>query len=612
MPAQRGASGRFIKGSGGSGAGGGAAPSAAPIQAAGDAAKKSAGPLDKVFAIFNKIGGAARKMAGGVVTADKTIKGITAAGHMGAAAIAGLGAAISVIASAPIPNATGAMSAFAGAIGSFVSGAGASINGALDAMADKLAQIGPYGQAAATAFRILGATIQAVTEVMGAATGVMGQMMGMAIDVAQKTDLMRARFAALAGSAQAGKAVQEMVSKLGQTLPFATAQVGEWAQSLLSAGFRGKALQTAIESVGAATALMGESGGAAAEKMLKTLAEGGKGADKMVKAIQEGGPKANKLLADMGLNVNDIGTAAQRSKMSTDQMGQAIEAALKKKGAGPLGDMMLSFPSILQKAREGFMSLFSGLGPVIKPFMKEVQKLFGAFNKGGPATKALKPIIGGVLADAFKWATKVVVVLQKIVARLSQPGPMKAFATAFKVIGAIAEFTVDAVLGFVLICIDVVSAVGNAITAIQKFGESAMNAASDFISGLVGGILGGIGDFVSAVSALASAGEAAFRSIFKMHSPSQLMDELGGYVGEGAAQGVEGSIPRVEGAAGKLGGAMAGASAKGATGGGAKGSGKSVVVNVEAGALVINAGGSTVTDEGLAIALERFALAVGA
>jgi hypothetical protein len=138
---------------------------------------------------------------------------------------------------------------------------------------------------------------------------------------------------------------------------------------------------------------------------------------------------------------------------------------------------------------------------------------------------------------------------------------------------------------------------------------AAAGAALDVGSAIIDGLMSfDPSAFVEKMAGMASAGLAAFKRVLGIKSPSKVMEQMGGYIDEGAGKGVDRGS-KAQAAAGRLGARMAG----GASGGLARGAGggKSVTLHVAPGALVINAGGATVTDEGLAIALERLAVAMG-
>lgn len=294
--------------------------------------------------------------------------------------------------------------------------------GPLDGVGQSIAALGPYGAAAAAGIKVLAAATMIVV-------GTLLAMSAAAIDVVQQRAALLATLSALSSGGPAGQRTLEMVEQLGVALPFATAKIETWAKSLMSAGIQGKELESAIKATAAATAIMGESGGAAAEKLIKQLAEGGAGASKMIKSITEGGAKSNRLLADMGLQAKDV--AAQlgmtpeqmaKARVSAVDMGHAIERALSQKGAGPLEALGSTFPVILQHAKEGLLSLFDGLGPAVAPFMAAVKSLFAEFNRGGAATNGIKPIITSLFSTLFGWATRAVTAIHGIVSAFTGTG----------------------------------------------------------------------------------------------------------------------------------------------------------------------------------------------
>jgi phage-related minor tail protein len=315
---------------------------------------------------------------------------------------------------------------------------------------------------------------------------------------------------------------------------------------------------------------------------------------------------------------------------------------MQKKGAGPLAEMSLTLPVILQKAREGFLSIFAKLGPAVKPFMKAVKELFGNFNKGTPIIKSLQKIATEVFTVIFKYATIAVKAIGAVIKWFGgTKGISKAWAgvkAAFSaVISVLSIFwpilrgiVVGAVVGIMMIVAyvqslvaawdefsSVIGAVGDVVSgvidsalgAVSGFADGAIDAASSFISGLVGGISSGAGAVVDAVKNLASGALGAFKSVLGIHSPSKVMAKMGGFAAEGAAQGLDKGSDRVEASGAKLGGAMASGAAGAA--GGAKGGKGSVSVTIAAGAVTIHAGGANIDEEKLAIVLERLLASQG-
>lgn len=295
-------------------------------------------------------------------------------------------------------------------------------SGAIGKLQSILESLGPKGQAAAI---VIGVLTVGVTALAAAIVGAMSA----AISFAAAKNALMGTFTALTGSASGGAATLAIVEKLGRSLPFTTAQIGDWAKELMKTGLQGQQLEAALKAVAGAQALMGESGAAAAKTLISTLARGGFEAAALVMKLKAGLPEARAQLAEMGLGVGDLAQALglteqqfRRTRLTAKQMAEAVEKALARKAAGPLADLLLTFPVIVGKVKEGFMSLFGKLGPSVKTFMTVVEKLFSNFYKGGSVIKALEPIVTAVLGKLFEWATKGVKAIQGLATWLASSG----------------------------------------------------------------------------------------------------------------------------------------------------------------------------------------------
>lgn len=473
-----------------------------------------------------------------------------------ASAITGLGSSFMSLATGPIPSATSAGKMLGKEM------AGAMTEGA-HKLAGALAQLGPEGAVA-------GAAIEAVTAVLAATVGTLLTVAGLAVDVAQKVGMVTARFAALAGTAAGGKAVQAMLSHLN--LPFASSQVSSWAQSLLAAGIKGQQLERDIKAVAAASALMGQEGGAAAEAMFKRLGEGGPAADKLLADITKGGRRSDAMLKEMGLSLADIGGKAAVSKMKANELHDALAKAMAAKGAGPLAAMQNTLPVILTKAQEGLRSLFSGLDKPVDRFMGSVRSMFAMFNKGGPMVAILKPIVTSVFGTLFSWATRAVsfvhdafqqiviaglkvrIAIQPIVVAFRQlygevvkaiaatglfQGKSAAMAAVMNfvknaIVGAL-TFAVYAVAGFVRVLAAMVGFVGGAIGKVRAVFSgfslpSLAGAAANMITSFISGISSKIGSVVAAMMGMGAAAKKGLLGALGIASPSRVALEAAGNV----------------------------------------------------------------------------------
>ncbi|WP_182343329.1 phage tail tape measure protein [Comamonas koreensis] len=107
----------------------------------------------------------------------------------------------------------------------------------------------------------------------------------------------------------------------------------------------------------------------------------------------------------------------------------------------------------------------------------------------------------------------------------------------------------DVVGGAKLLWADLTSAIGSGLQAVMGLTSQFFNAGANIIQGLVSGITSRIAAVRDAVGEVASSSIGWFKERLGIHSPSRVFAELGGYVGEGAAQGIAGSSGLVRNAA---------------------------------------------------------------
>lgn len=477
--------------------------------------------------------------------------------------------------------------------------------GTVGKLAGFLSQLGPYGMAAAVAVSVLSAVVDKTV-------GSMVAMAAKAIEVNEHLGLMSARFAALAGSAAGGRAVSAMVQTLSGQLPFATAQIEQWAAALQRAGLEGKSLEAATRAVAAAAAINPEGGANAATGLFQKLNSGGEEAKKQIAAIAAQSRKGVGPLHDMGLELSDLGGKAKVAKMTAQQLTTAIEAALATKGKDPLAAMGGSWDVILMKAHEGFASLFDALAPAVGPFMASVKSLFGEFSKGGVAINVLKPIITAVFTKLFEWAkiafdaihkgflymvigglTAYIAMrpILKAIADIATSAnmlrgaalifalmalPFVVMAAVMLVVVAIIGVVVGVVLALAAAFVYVVGAVAGFVASLGSAFADAYSAATgaggSIVDGLIAGVTAGAGAFMAAISGLASQGLAAFKGIFGIASPSKVMLEHGeDNIAGATATGIDKGADKVDASMAKLGTGPKGGPTKGGKDGGGSG-----------------------------------------
>ena len=401
---------------------------------------------------------------------------------------------------------------------------------------------------------------------------------------------------------------------------------------------------------------MGEAGAAAAEKLIKRFATAAETGAKVkidkgiLKQLAAAGVSAAALAEQLGV------TPEKLNGMTIDaqKMGEAMQAALIKKGKGPLEAMGLTWDVIGAKLRDGFEDLFEDLGPFVQPLMAAIKSLFGEFSAGSTMATGAKSVVVSAMEVLLAVATKVVngihlgglqiyiawlkvkMAIAPVTSAIASLIPQGTAMTVliYIVKGLAVVFGILAVAIFIaflplIILVAAIVAVGVAIYAIGEaifaaigwladLGSGAIDAAANFIGGLVSGIASGAGAVVDAVKALASSAIGALKGALGIASDSKIAIGVAGHTTSGLAHGLEKGQEDVEAAAKGTGDVAARGLAEGADGApgakgkaGGKAAGGGVTVIVEKGAVVVQGAGGDVlqvTEEAIALLFERVAL----
>lgn len=150
--------------------------------------------------------------------------------------------------------------------------------------------------------------------------------------------------------------------------------------------------------------------------------------------------------------------------------------------------------------------------------------------------------------------------------------------------------------------------------ALTEFVMSALAAGGNFVLGLIQALLTGKGPVADAAKSLAMSAKNAVFAAMGIASPSKVMIQAGKHTAAGLALGIESGTGDVEAAAqGSARAVVRGAAGTpGAAGASAAGRG-GLTIRIEAGAVVVQGGGSILelTEEALALVLERAAARAG-
>lgn len=183
--------------------------------------------------------------------------------------------------------------------------------------------------------------------------------------------------------------------------------------------------------------------------------------------------------------------------------------------------------------------------------------VMGLLARSGGAVASMWGLAGRAVGGALGWFTRIAQWVGSLSAYI--PTVLRFGATFARLLGPIGLVITaatmlyqrwdDVVGGAKLLWEDLTSAIGSGLQAVMGLTSQFFNAGANIIQGLVSGITSRIAAVRDAVGEVASSSIGWFKEKLGIHSPSRVFAELGGYVGEGAAQGITGSSSLVRNAA---------------------------------------------------------------
>lgn len=423
-------------------------------------------------------------------------------------------------------------------------------SGALSTVTNALKALGPKGQAVAL-------VLTALVAIIGGVAIALYGLAKAAVAVTQEKDALIETFGAIRGGAKGGAEALGELSALANELPNGRDKILAWGKALMIAGKQGEALKSSVRAIAASAALMRD-GGAAAEGLLKRLAMMPKGAAvHLSKDFQAELRSAGIASEDLAKALGRPAEKLQFMAVRADKLGGILESALLRKGAAALENMSLTWDSISGKLSESWNSLFSDLGPAVRPLMVEIRNLFAEFGIGTTLQKGAKSALTAFLTSVIGLATRVTHAIHVGFLEL-QIGALKAyifFAPLVQLMRAIwtnatvlrgIKILLTLLAAPLAILIGLFAAVAAGIIILGTIAAyawglvaGAAGAAAGFIAGLVDGIVSGAGQVVDSVKNLAKGALEAFTGFFQIKSPSRLMAEQGKHIAAGAAQGID-------------------------------------------------------------------------
>lgn len=362
-----------------------------------------------------------------------------------------------------------------------------------------------------------------------------------------------------------------------------------WSTALLQAGTSSDQLEGKLISLAQANAI-NQKGGAdaylAMAAKLDVLAETGKKLvipAKGLAKLAEIGVNVSEVAKAMGVSSEELGKQLTKGGVDAKLFGEAIDKALGAKGPKALERMASSSKNIGKLLKESISDIFEDVD--VGPFMAQVKSLFDIFGQGTESGKALKSGLGGGMQFLFNKATELIPIIKRMflqfaiyaleayIAMVPLYDKLVAFGKtqeaailldamgmalkAVAIQAGVAVGIVALVTGIIGIATAQFGLFMVAVEAVKQtlisWSLGATQAADEFVVGLINGITGGIPKFIQSIKSLANAGLVAWDTITDSHSPSEAMRTRGGFLGEGAALGVEDSSARVEGASAAMG-----------------------------------------------------------
>jgi hypothetical protein len=337
--------------------------------------------------------------------------------------------------------------------------------------------------------------------------------------------LMRTRYRQAAGSAQELQAAIDRVSGSSST---GRAELEGMTERLYRMGYRGAALERALEGMTTATEVLGERGG-------------------------------NRFLA--------MAAHARRTGQSVDALADRIQARLGPAAARKA----LSWDSQMARLGRNFGQIFGGLN--IDPLLASLKRVTDIFSMNQASGRALKQLFETIFQPFINQATQSGPIVETVILR-SIIGVQRLTIFALRLRNAwLRAFGTEVVDGIDTVNVRAIALQGvtsaltfdimgalNAFTRLRaiargeeilprvdaggigKQGRSAGNAVNE---GLIQGIRGGQGAFPNAMRDIARQGMQAFRDELGIRSPSRVFAGLGLMIPAGIAQGVERGTPEV-------------------------------------------------------------------
>ena len=334
---------------------------------------------------------------------------------------------------------------------------------------------------------------------------------------------------------------------IGKETGASGAEMRAWVKQLDAAKVKAEDLPGALRAVALSSAALGQEGvgeffdqlkaskGAVGElsasvsnKLGGIVAKQMRGLDAQAKAF-----KGNISSLFGGLNIDPVLAGLERLVGLFDQTtvaGQTIKF-LFESVFQPLIDQADKAALVVEAFVVGFLIGLTKLYIAIKPAIKAVSEFLGFKDTSLIDTLDFAKTAGELIAPVFVGIVGIFGLLAVAVGLAIAP-VVALSAAAYALIGAVVAVGAAVLGGFM-----------SAWQAVKEFfaGLDLAKIGADMMAGLALGISNAAGAVLGAITGVVGDAIGTAKSLLETHSPSKVFAEIGGYTGEGFAQGVEDS-----------------------------------------------------------------------
>ena len=405
---------------------------------------------------------------------------------------------------------------------------------------------------------------------------------------------------AFLGSAKAAGEFYDSIGDIQDRVAISQDRAIDLAKQLSASGItQTGALRDAITSIGQVESVLGDAAGGKIQKVLEKAAQSGK-FQISAKQLVGTGVQLQSLYAEIGqrmkIGTKQVEAQLKAGKVSAEVGIAALTKTLDTKFAGAASDKVNTLANQFQRFRDNVSKIFADIDT--GPFLAALKTVFDLFDQDSSTGQALHDIVTSIFDSIFSIAAKAVPYVRIAFKTLILIGLniYNAFRPVFAQFGLFQDSSSDAdgfasamlsvangvgvvagwfaklasyqplwtglevVFGAVAIAIGVAVAAGAALLAINyalvagvitlvgwltNLATAAISAGANLVTGLVQGIKNGAGFLVDAVKGMATSAINAFKSVFKIHSPSRVMMGLGDNISLGLAHGIDLGAPAV-------------------------------------------------------------------